>query len=381
MCARATNAPIKMTQSKMAALIEMNKLNLKLSPKNNNELASMLMNLINFILILSSTLLISLQVVSSSPPIDFFVYTSQIQNAQLGTQSIESLLKPLETIYNISTTSNQQNQNQLSSNAQVLNLLSNSSHTHDNNLSNLQITSLAWHLMEDLALNYVQNKVKIEKPFVFELLKEAQVSLDCEVSILHWLDKLAMLDNWAVLMHNSWGALPASGLFEGTFTDLGSYKGCLRATGGGPQIGEPQYCMLDFQPLVPTRPRFHSIFKKILSVDEKNKLTAGDFDSARHSLNSMLSSHKFASSEHFPNLSENFKQQDLIQTNPRQAKRNILNSSNDDTNNNFNYSNSLGHSIGQNQVNSTDDCRETLKTQVSYSKFLFLSRSFWHAKF
>lgn len=63
-------------------------------------------------------------------------------------------------------------------------------------------------------------------------------------------------------------------------------------------IGESQYCMLDFQPIVPARPRFHSIFKRILSHNEQTQeLDHGDFElnSPTEEISSHHSAHGFAS--------------------------------------------------------------------------------------
>lgn len=63
-------------------------------------------------------------------------------------------------------------------------------------------------------------------------------------------------------MWNSWGDFPAPGVFEGTFTSMGSYYGCVD-TKANDFIGEAQYCTLKYQPIVPKRPRYHNILATI----------------------------------------------------------------------------------------------------------------------
>jgi len=242
------------------------------------------------------------QVAIGSPPIDYFVYTSQLATAQQGTQNIVSILPSLESIYlpaareNVSSSSEKQRADdrylvELAN--RVLSLVKNTSHSHDNDMIDLEATRYAWHLMEKQALLYVRNRVLTLKPFIKEILSESQVSNGCQQSVSVWLDKLVDLEQWASLMWNSWGEFPPSGLFEGSFTDLGSYRGCLNVE-DNEFIGQSQYCTLDYQPLVPTRPRFHSIFKRILDVDGRNgRLTGGDFRANR--ISSQHSAHGFSS--------------------------------------------------------------------------------------
>lgn len=253
--------------------------------------------------------------VSCSPPIDYFVYTSQLASASSETQNVSSLLAPVEAIYGHQTSPNANN----TLSDKVLALTSNGSqHQHDNNLIDLETTRFAWNLMERQALLYMQNQIHTLSPFIMELLSEADVSPECRKSVNNWLNELVLLKKWAVRMWNSWGQFPPAGLFEGSFTDLGSYRGCMAIENDRNDwkqahapltknnledfehelenaIGQAQYCMLDFQPLIPTRPRFHSIFKHILGHDKQTQqLNNGDFASLQR-LTSQHSSHRFSS--------------------------------------------------------------------------------------
>lgn len=231
--------------------------------------------------------------VAGSPPIDYFIYTSP--SSQRLANNGPARLSSLESIYELqnqaSTASSQDKLRALAE--RTLRLVRNSSHTHDNDLVDIEATRYAWQLMELQGFNYMQNKVNLMKPFLDELLREAQVSPSCTQSIDHWLEKLKRLDHWATLMWNSWGNFPPSGIFEGSFTDLGSYKGCMSIR-DNPMIGQAQYCTFDYQPLIPTRPRFHSIYKKILDSNPSSELINGDFV-ARQPINSQVSAHQFSS--------------------------------------------------------------------------------------
>lgn len=263
--------------------------------------------------------MVILGVVSCSPPIDFLVHTSQLATAKNGDHNITSDLHSLQSIY-FSLASSQGNSidNQSSGHSQqdlrnlaskVLEIVKDVGHTHDSDqAADLEITRYAWRLMEQQALQYAQDRVHTIKPLIRELLAESQASNECQHSLLEWLDGFARLDDWAVMMWNAWGDFPATGLFEGSFTDLGSYKGCLNVK-DNQLIGQTQYCTLDFEPIVPTRPRFHSVFKQILAVDPKTRqLTGGDFHNLHLNGNiprrSQASSHSFRASRFFKDSSK-----------------------------------------------------------------------------
>ena len=79
-------------------------------------------------------------------------------------------------------------------------------------------------------------------------------------------------------MINSWGRFPPSGIFQGTFTDLGNYDQCVEI-----QIPDDnssgQYCLVDFKPKLPplkfTQTMFKSVNKSLIfkSIYDSNSLT------------------------------------------------------------------------------------------------------------
>lgn len=198
-----------------------------------------------------------------SPPIDFMIHTSEQK------QPIS-----LDSIYGLDESSERSPEAKKLA-ARVLSIIQNSSHSHDNGRVDLEVTRLAWHLMEAQALTYMRHRVQHIKPAIDKLLAESDVSSDCKLSLNIWLANLMRLEHWATRMWNSWGDLLPAGHFEGSYTDLGSYQACLRTEANDESVGEPRYCMVDLQPLIPGRPRFHSIFSKAIKVDASGQLQYG----------------------------------------------------------------------------------------------------------
>lgn len=64
-------------------------------------------------------------------------------------------------------------------------------------------------------------------------------------------------------MWSSTGNFPPTGLFDGQFTDLGSYRGCLDTKLAGAKAAwQPNYCIVSFRPIIPKRPPFHMIIQR-----------------------------------------------------------------------------------------------------------------------
>lgn len=295
----------------------------------------------------SFTVFLIIQVVACSPPIDYFVYTSQLA------QDDSPVLPSLKSIYLPHKNDNQEHTHLDELANKVLAIVQNSSHTHNNDMINMDVARYAWHLMEKQALLYTKNRVVRVKPFISMLLKESQVSNPCKTAIEGWLDKLTDLEHWATLMWNSWGEFPPAGLFEGSFTDLGSYRGCL-SVGDNELIGQAQYCTIDYQPLVPTRPRFHSIFKRVLDVDSHSgQLVAGDF--AASEINSHHPAHGFSSNRYRALTGNSRAEQDALNLQANKLnKRTIAHNMTEDP------------TLLNSQQEPLSNLNLTIKTQVSF---------------
>lgn len=141
-------------------------------------------------------------------------------------------------------------------------LLRDSNHSHASAIVDLQLANEVWTKMHDQVGSYAKSRVNLLRPTINNLLSKANVSLKCSQSILDTMDHLASLDDWAVMMYNSFGNFPAGGFFEGTHTSMGSYHQCVNVE-PNELIGQAQYCTLKFQPVIPQRPRYHNILATI----------------------------------------------------------------------------------------------------------------------
>lgn len=120
--------------------------------------------------------------VSSSPPIDYFLLSSQQNEPSVGNK-----LPSIESIYELDSTEAKQDGRKTQLANKTLALIRNSSHTHDNNQVDLETTRFAWHLMEKQSLKYMSNRVDQIKPILDDLLRESNVSSECSGAIDDWL--------------------------------------------------------------------------------------------------------------------------------------------------------------------------------------------------
>lgn len=67
----------------------------------------------------------------------------------------------------------------------------------------------------------------------------------------------------------TWGNFPPTGIYEGTFSDIGSYHGCVNVP-QNPVIGHAHYCTIAYRPVMPTRRNYELIVRK--EPDEMLKL-------------------------------------------------------------------------------------------------------------
>lgn len=67
----------------------------------------------------------------------------------------------------------------------------------------------------------------------------------------------------------TWGNFPPTGIYEGTFGDIGSYHGCINVP-QNPIIGHAHYCTIAYRPVMPTRRNYELIVRK--EPDELLKL-------------------------------------------------------------------------------------------------------------
>lgn len=168
-------------------------------------------------------------------------------------------------------------------------LLQDSNHSHVSDAIDLHLANSVWKKMRLNALSYAQQRTSEVRPVINQLLNHANVSLSCRKSLNDVLDSLASLENWAfqsklldklekhnfrvepelrltsAIVYNAFGDFPATGLFEGSMTSMGSYHQCVDLEPNN-LIERPQYCTFKFQPIVPKRPRYHNILAGINSL-------------------------------------------------------------------------------------------------------------------
>ncbi|XP_054153015.1 nose resistant to fluoxetine protein 6-like [Oppia nitens] len=120
-----------------------------------------------------------------------------------------------------------------------------------------------WQNLSLYANNWSKDFVAIHKSFVEEVVQSSNVSHSCSQSISATLEAIDRLEDWSLLMANSWPTIPPIGIFEGTVTDLGAYDQCL-AIVDNEVLGSAQYCLLDFKfPLPEPMAKQHNLFHQI----------------------------------------------------------------------------------------------------------------------
>lgn len=110
--------------------------------------------------------------------------------------------------------------------------------------------------------------------FISRLINSANVSLECRHSIRSALDSYQRLTDWSYKLLDSWGEFPPKGVIEGTVTDFGDFDQCLSIE-ANPQLGRPQYCLLDVSLPMPIQKRAENqnYFDKINVIPNEVNLT------------------------------------------------------------------------------------------------------------
>lgn len=76
-------------------------------------------------------------------------------------------------------------------------------------------------------------------------------------------------DEHYIIVMDSWGKFPPSGIMEGTWSDFGAYYECLETDipqlDSGRQVW-PQYCTVEYRPLMPARPPYQNILHPLVSL-------------------------------------------------------------------------------------------------------------------
>lgn len=110
----------------------------------------------------------------------------------------------------------------------------------------------AWQLMRLHAVSYVRYKVDSSRKQLDSLLNNAKVSKECKLASHLILDRASQFELWALQLLSSWGSLPASGFFEGSLNDVGSWNDCVNVP-ENKYIKHAHYCSISYIPVMPSK--------------------------------------------------------------------------------------------------------------------------------
>ncbi|XP_076352848.1 nose resistant to fluoxetine protein 6-like [Tachypleus tridentatus] len=122
-----------------------------------------------------------------------------------------------------------------------------------------------WKAMETKSQETAQFIVNKIGGTVLEFLRNTNISNPCVSSITSLLKGFVKTKKWAVKMIDASGKVP-EGIVTGTVTSFGSYDECINIKTNAEHNTSGfrgQYCTLRFQPVLPPRPRFQSIVKRL----------------------------------------------------------------------------------------------------------------------
>lgn len=125
----------------------------------------------------------------------------------------------------------------------------------------MEVSQRAWRMYHDRVRSLIGGLVKQAGPVWEEVLREARVSNKCFDAMRTLESEAINLRSWAVKMLNSWGHFPMSGLFEGTYGDVGAFHTCVKIHNVPQPIGHAHYCSVAFRPVMPSRDDYDLIVR------------------------------------------------------------------------------------------------------------------------
>lgn len=146
------------------------------------------------------------------------------------------------------------------------------------------VAERAWRRMRSHARSIVERRIMALGPLIERALQAARVSQQCTQAAQRTLAAAQRLDSWAIQLLSAWGTFPPTGLFEGTFGDIGSYHGCLSVPANS-QVQHAHFCTLAFKPVLPTRADYELVVRPLpdalLHIFDRRNVTvdlSGDED-------------------------------------------------------------------------------------------------------
>jgi len=122
--------------------------------------------------------------------------------------------------------------------------------------------------MINASIVFKEKNLSDYQKYIESVYRSANISEECEKSILDTLKALSNLEDWSYQMYNSWAKFPPSGVIEGNLVDFGDYDQCA-AIKPNQVIGESQYCLIDISfPLPKPMPVHHNFFHEVNVLPE-----------------------------------------------------------------------------------------------------------------
>lgn len=143
----------------------------------------------------------------------------------------------------------------------------------------VEVSKRAWALLHERTRLVIRDRLRLAEPTLKEVLTSANVSVGCMSSLDKVLEGAMKMEAWAVRMVTAWGDFPPNGLFEGTYSEIGSYHSCVNIP-KNEFIDHAHYCTLNFRPVMPSRQKYQLIVSKqpreLLSAFEYTNTSTSD---------------------------------------------------------------------------------------------------------
>lgn len=125
----------------------------------------------------------------------------------------------------------------------------------------VNVSMRAWWLLHDYAKMAISNKIYYAWPAIEEVLASARVSNKCQKAVQSTMDGANRMESWAIKVLNSWGSFPMSGIYEGTYGDVGAFHTCVGIK-GNIHIDHAHYCSMTFRPVMPTPREYELVVRR-----------------------------------------------------------------------------------------------------------------------
>ncbi|XP_023222899.1 nose resistant to fluoxetine protein 6-like [Centruroides sculpturatus] len=130
-----------------------------------------------------------------------------------------------------------------------------------------------WISVQKLLKQAVDEVIKRALPTVMSGQNQVNISGGCMGSLMQFIFDLRQMKLWALQMVDAIGK-PNSGILKGSLTFLGSYEQCLDIElHKSRKKFKGQYCTVDFQPILPPKPKYIPLWDHSLLENEPESRT------------------------------------------------------------------------------------------------------------